>query len=135
MGMAALIADPRFTDNVKRCNNADALDAMIADWFRQRNLAEIMAIFEAANVVAGPVLDIRDIFKDPQYQARGNIVEVADPDFGSVKMQGAIPFFSRSPGKVRFPGGPLGAHNDEICKGELGLTAAELADLSERNVI
>jgi succinyl-CoA--D-citramalate CoA-transferase len=135
MGMAALITDPRFTDNVKRCDNADALDAMIAGWFRQRPLAEIMATFEAANVVAGPVLDIADIFRDPQYKARGNIVDVADPDFGSVKMQGAVPFFSRNPGKVRFSGGPLGAHNDEIFKGELGLTADELTSLSERNVI
>jgi succinyl-CoA--D-citramalate CoA-transferase len=135
MSMAELVTDPRFVDNVRRCDNADALDVMIADWFRQRDLAEIMATFEAANVVAGPVLDIRDIFQDPQYQARGDIVDVADPDFGSVKMQGAIPFFSRNPGTVRFSGGPLGAHNEEIFKGELGLTVEELEGLRARNVI
>jgi crotonobetainyl-CoA:carnitine CoA-transferase CaiB-like acyl-CoA transferase len=135
MGMAELITDPRFLDNVRRCDNADALDAMIADWFRERDLAAVMATFEAANVVAGPVLDIQDIFNDPQYRSRGDIVDVADPDFGSIKMQGAIPFFSRNPGRVRFPGGPLGAHNDEIFKGELGLTAAEFDALSARHVI
>jgi crotonobetainyl-CoA:carnitine CoA-transferase CaiB-like acyl-CoA transferase len=135
MGMSELITDPRFLDNVRRCDNADALDAMIADWFRERDLAAVMATFEAANVVAGPVLDIQDIFNDPQYRSRGDIVDVADPDFGSIKMQGAIPFFSRNPGRVRFPGGPLGAHNDEIFKGELGLTAAEFDALSARHVI
>jgi crotonobetainyl-CoA:carnitine CoA-transferase CaiB-like acyl-CoA transferase len=135
MGMAELITDPRFLDNVRRCDNADALDVMIADWFRERDLAAVMATFEAANVVAGPVLDIQDIFNDPQYRSRGDIVDVADPDFGSIKMQGAIPFFSRNPGRVRFPGGPLGAHNDEIFKGELGLTAAEFDALSARHVI
>jgi len=135
MGMTGLITDPRFVDNVRRCDNADVLDAMIADWFRQKDLAEIMAIFDAANVVAGPVLDIRDIFQDPQYRARGNIVDVPDADFGSVKMQGVIPFFSGNPGKVRFSGGPLGAHNEEIFKGELGLTGTELDGLRARNVI
>ena len=135
IGMSELITDPRFVDNVRRCENADALDAMIASWFRQRKLAEIMATFDAANVVAGPVLDIRDIFQDPQYQARGDIVDVSDPDFGSVKMQGAIPFFSRNPGNVRFAGGALGEHNEEIFGGELGLTLTELDDLRARNVI
>lgn len=135
MGMANLIADPRFIDNVSRCENADVLDAMIADWFRQRDLAEIMALFDRANVVAGPVLDIRDIVKDPQYRARGDIVEVPDVDFGMVKMQGAIPFFSRNPGKVRFSGGALGAANEEIFKRELGLSDAEFDGLRIRNVI
>ena len=121
MGMATLVTDPRFVDNVRRCDNADALDAMIADWFRRKDLAEIMAIFQAANVVAGPVLDIRDIFEDPQYRFRGDIVDVPDPDFGSVKMQSAIPLFSLTPGRVRFAGGPSRRAQRRDLQGRTGL--------------
>jgi succinyl-CoA--D-citramalate CoA-transferase len=135
MAMPDLITDPRFVDNVSRCDNADVLDAIVAGWFIERSLDEVMAIFDKADVVAGPVLDISDIFKDPHYRMRGNIVEVPDADFGVVRMQSVAPFFARTPGKVRFSGGPLGADNDEIYAGELRLTGAEMDRLRKLKVI
>ena len=39
-----------------------------------------MSLFERSDVVAGPVLDIRDIMNDPHYRARENIVAVPDPE-------------------------------------------------------
>ncbi len=71
-----------------------------------------MQLFDKEEVVAGPVLDIRDIVKDPHYLARENIVSVQDDDFGSVRMQGVVPKFSSTPGEVRHAGRALGADND-----------------------
>lgn len=135
MGMAELSHDPRFTDGLLRQRNADVLDAIMADWFRQRDFAEALQILEAGEVVAGPILTIADIFKDPQYAARKTIVSVLDQDFGEVKMQNAIPFFSRTPGAVRHAGRSLGADNDEIYRGELGLSSEEIERLKRLQVI
>lgn len=135
MEMPELITDPRFADNASRCANDVALDTMIAAWFRSRDCDAVMALFEKAEVVAGPVLDIRDIFKDPHYIARQDIVSVPDGDFGSVRMQGVTPKFARTPGEVRHSGGALGADNRSIFVGELGLSEAEFSALQSEGVI
>lgn len=130
-----LVGDPRYRDNVSRCDNADPLDAEIAGWFAERDLAEIQAIFERADVVAGPVYDIRDIFNDPHYAARENIVAVQDDDFGEVRMQGVTPRFVASPGEVRHAGRALGADNREVFIDELGLDGTQFATLQQQGVI
>jgi crotonobetainyl-CoA:carnitine CoA-transferase CaiB-like acyl-CoA transferase len=135
MGMESLVTDPRFTTNQARCEHDVALDTLIADWFRQRDCAQVMAIFEAANVVAGPVFDIRDIVTDPHYQAREDIVDVPDVDFGSVRMQGVVPKFSETPGEVRHAGGRLGADNESVYRDLLGLDAVALERLRRERVI
>lgn len=135
MGKPELITDPRFTDNKLRCDNDKALDDIISEWFSTKTMNEVMGIFEAAEVVAGPVLDIRDIFSDPHYIARKNIVDVPDIDFGSVKMQGVVPHFSDTPGEVRHSGGELGQDNEEIFLKLLGITRGQYGDLRERGII
>ena len=134
MGMPDLAHDPRYADNVSRCENADTLDAIVAEWFAARDLADIMELFDRAEVVAGPVLDIGDIMADPHYAARGNIVTVPDEDFGSVRMQGVAPHFSNTPGAVRHAGRGLGADNAEVLAA-LGIDEAEQRRLAAAHVI
>jgi len=135
MGMSALKTDPRFLTNASRCEHADPLDAIIADWFAQRDAEPILTLFESAGVVAGPVLDIRDIVADPHYQARGNIVEVPDDDFGSVRMQGVAPRFVRTPGRVNHSGRAIGADNEALYRELLGLDSAEIERLRGLRVL
>jgi crotonobetainyl-CoA:carnitine CoA-transferase CaiB-like acyl-CoA transferase len=135
MGMPQLVPDPRFADNASRCTNDVALDELLAAWFRQRDCDDIMALFEKAEVVAGPVLNIGDIVKDPHYLARQNIVSVQDDDFGSVRMQGVTPKFKDTPGEVRHAGRGLGADNRAIFIDELGLSEEEFAALQSEGVI
>jgi crotonobetainyl-CoA:carnitine CoA-transferase CaiB-like acyl-CoA transferase len=134
MGMPGLITNPRYKDNVARCENADELDATVASWFKARDSKEIMALFDKANVVAGPVYDIADIFADPHYAARENIVPVPDTDFGTVRMQNVTPRFSETPGRLRHSGGDLGADNAEVYA-KLGISDKEQQRLREANVI
>ena len=135
MGMEELSRDARFTDAFLRQRNADALDDMMAGWFVRHDLAEVMRVMEAGEVVAGPIYTIEDIFKDPQYRARESIVTVPDPDFGSVRMQGAIPRMTRTPGKVRHPGRGLGEDNDAVYLNELEISVEEYARLKAQKII
>lgn len=135
LGMPELITDPRFVDNASRCEHDKALDEIIAGWFRERDCAAVMALFEEAEVVAGPVLDISDIVRDPHYQARQNIVSVPDDDFGQVRMQGVVPRFLDTPGEVRHAGRALGADNREIYQGLLGVSPQEFDALTAQGVI
>ncbi len=134
MSMPELATDPRYKDNVTRCANADGLDEIVAGWFKTRTQVEVMEIFDKAHVVAGPVYDVSDIFADPHYKARDNIVSVPDVDFGSVRMQGVAPRFSVTPGAVRHSGGSIGSDNAQILN-ELGISEAEQQRLKSTNVI
>ena len=135
MGMPELGTDPRFAGNAKRCENDAALDKTMADWFIERDLEPIMSLFNQANVVAGPVFDIKDIFNDPHYQAREDIVAVPDDDFGTVRMQAAMPRFSRTPGMVKHAGRAMGTSNQAIYREQLGLGDDELERLQSGGVI
>lgn len=132
---ADLIDDPRFIDNPARVENADELDAIIAEWFRDRSSGEALKILDAHDVVVGLVYSIADIFEDPQYRARESIIDVSDEDFGSVKMPAAVPKFSKTPGRVVHSGRGIGADNDEIYREWLGLSEEEIAELRADKVI
>ena len=135
MDMPELVHDPRYASNALRCDHADALDAIMADWFRTLTCDDIMRRFDAAHVVAGPVLTIADIVQDPHYAARKDIITVPDDDFGEVHMQGVVPRFSQTPGEVRHAGRGLGADNRGIYIDRVGLSEAEFSRLMETGVI
>ncbi|WP_122088713.1 CaiB/BaiF CoA transferase family protein [Halalkalicoccus subterraneus] len=130
-----LINDPRFVDNETRVENAKVLDQAIEDWTKQRTTDKAVEVFEAHDAIVGPVYDMADIFEDEQYQARDSIIEVEDPDVGSIKTFAPIPKFSRTPGEVEFLGPRHGEHNEDVYLNELGMSNAEFAKLEETDVI
>lgn len=135
IGRPELADDPRFHDNPSRIAHDADLDAIVADWMAERTVDEIMTTFEKSDVVAGPIYSIQDVFLDPQYEARGDIVSVDDPQLGPLRMQGVVPSFSRSGARVAWPGGMLGQHNDQVYGELLDLSAECLAELSSAGVI
>jgi crotonobetainyl-CoA:carnitine CoA-transferase CaiB-like acyl-CoA transferase len=60
---------------------------------------------------------------------------VPDPELGTVTMTAPTPRLSETPGKVRWAGPALGAHNREVYAGELGLSDAELQKLKADGII
>jgi crotonobetainyl-CoA:carnitine CoA-transferase CaiB-like acyl-CoA transferase len=127
--------DPRYATNPQRTAHADEVDALVGGWFQAHPADEAQRILDAAGVPVSPIYSIADIFADPQYQARGNIIAPDDPRIGAVPMPGVIPRFSRTPGGVRFVGPKQGEHNAEIYGGLLGLPADEIAELRANAVI
>jgi crotonobetainyl-CoA:carnitine CoA-transferase CaiB-like acyl-CoA transferase len=78
---------------------------------------------------------VSDIMNDPQYQALETITTVLDPELGPVRMQNVIFRMSETPGSIRFTGRPLGADNDAVFKGELGMSDEEVAALKAAGAI
>ncbi len=78
---------------------------------------------------------IDDIVNDPHYQARDMIIEVEDPQFGTLKHPAVVPRLSATPGRVRHGAPALGADTEAILKGILSLSDPEIADLRRHGVI
>ncbi|WP_254536275.1 CaiB/BaiF CoA transferase family protein [Halomarina litorea] len=130
-----LIEDPRFADNASRVEHVEPLDAAIEEWTRRHTTEEAIEILEAHDAIVGPVYDMADIFEDEQFRARGDLLEVEDPDVGTTTTFAPVPKFSRTPGDVEFLGPRHGEHNVEVYVGELGLSPEELAELEEAGVV
>ena len=134
MGRSDLAADPKFASHAARGENQHELDEVIAGWTRTFTLADLLALLEEKGIPSGRVFRAPDMLEDPQYQARGAIVETDHPVFGRIKMQNAFPRLSETPGQVRWPGPTLGEHTDAVLDG-IGLDAARIAELKAKGVV
>ncbi|MFC6835237.1 CaiB/BaiF CoA transferase family protein [Halomarina ordinaria] len=135
IGRPDIVEEDRFADNDRRVENVEALDEIIESWTREHTTEEAIERMEAVDAIVGPVYDIADIFEDEQYAARNDIVEVEDPDLGSLKTAATIPKFSRTPGAVEHAGAGHGEHTEAVFREELGLSEEEFAELRERGVL
>jgi formyl-CoA transferase len=130
IGRDDLAGDPALADNRGRMARAGELNGVLAGWVGARTLAAAMAVLQDAEVPVGPVYSIADIAADPQFQARGMIMEV-----DGFAMPGIVPRLARHPGRAEQAGGPLGRDNADVYGRLLGLGSGELAALARQGVI
>jgi crotonobetainyl-CoA:carnitine CoA-transferase CaiB-like acyl-CoA transferase len=135
IGRPELARDPRYANAGARRKHADELEAEIGDWMAQRAASEILERLLAAQVPVSKVNSIADVFADPHVAARENLVPVPDGRGGEVRMVGVLPKLSRTPGRIRHAGPPLGADNEAVYSELLDLGAEELGALRERGII
>jgi len=135
MGRPDLPDDPRFRDHAARVANQAALYALIAGWVAGQDADALVALLVAADIPASPVMTIADIAADPHYRERGTVVPFVDEEFGEMLMTGPMPHLSETPAEVRSLGPALGAHNDAVFRGLLGLGTAEIEALRGAGVI
>lgn len=134
IGRADLIDDPRFATNSDRVANNDALDPVVADFMASHSQAELLDLFERADVTVGPVADIAQLIDHPYINDRAIIVDVPDAEMGQIPMHNVIPRMSGTPASLRHPAPELGEHNADVF-GELGLDAAALEALMAEGVV
>ncbi len=137
MGRPELATDERFVDHRARGIHQDEIDAIIGEWAADRQPAEIIETLSAAGVIAGPINTVAEVVRDPQFQARGMLVEHFDERIGrDVLGPGVVPVLSESPGGVRFAGSARpGQHNAEVYGDLLGLSDTAIDELSRQGVL
>jgi formyl-CoA transferase len=130
-----LADDPKFQVHRQRVQNYSEINAIVADWIKSRSVGEVSAALEGNAVPHALVFGPEDIAEDPHYAARGSIATVEHPQLGPIKMPGVFPRFSAvQPQPIR-PAPALGADNEEIFKGLLGLSDAQIDRLRATGAI
>ena len=109
MELIGVADDERFQTFDGRIANRDEVDALMAEWVKQRTTAEALESFEAAQAAAAPVMNVGEICSDPHIAERGALTEV-----DGLTMQALIAQLSRTPGAVRWTGRDLGADNPKL---------------------
>ncbi len=135
VGRPDVIDQPWFNSGAERAKHSDELDAIVGSWIAKRPSCEVLASFEAAEAAVAPIYDVRDVFKDPQYEALGSIATVQDPELGPLRMQNVMFRLSDTPGRIRFAGRGKGEDNDSIYRNLLGLDSESLKVLAAKGAI
>ncbi|ANN69120.1 CaiB/BaiF CoA transferase family protein [Bordetella bronchialis] len=111
------------------------VDEYVGAWSAQYTRDEVLRRCEEHQVPCGPVYAIDEIFEDPQYAARGNIVHFKDERVGEYAVPNVVPRLTDTPGGIDRLGPALGEHNDEVYRQRLGLSEARIEALMRAGVI
>jgi crotonobetainyl-CoA:carnitine CoA-transferase CaiB-like acyl-CoA transferase len=124
IGRDDLGTDPGLARNDGRVARVAEIDAAIGAWTAARPIDEVISTLEAAGVPVGRIYTVADIATDPQYLARGMVVQSADREGRPLKVPGIVPKLLGTPGRLRTPAPRLGEHNEAVL-GAAGWPAPE----------
>jgi len=135
VGRPDLGNDPRFRTNQDRVAHRPEMIEALSEQFTQRPANEWCRLLWDANVPAGPVNSIDEVFADPQVVDRRLVREISHPSLPAGVFRSVAPpaTLRDTPGDVRrHPPGP-GEHTVEVLA-ELGYSRSEVEQLVVKGV-
>jgi formyl-CoA transferase len=117
IGREDLAADEALKHNDGRVARSEELDAAIGAWTATRSRDEVLAVLDAAKVPAGRIYSVADIAQDPQYRARGMLLDTTTSNGQPLKVPGIVPKLSATPGAIAQPAPRLGEHTGDLARG------------------
>jgi crotonobetainyl-CoA:carnitine CoA-transferase CaiB-like acyl-CoA transferase len=135
IGEPQLAVDPRFKDNRARVANHAELARTIGAALKTKSRAEWLAVLEAADVPAAPVLDVAEAVATPQATHRG-VVAAIEATAGPPAMVTHTPIKALGePYPSARPAPRLGEQGDEILGSLLGYPPDRIAALKRDRVV
>jgi crotonobetainyl-CoA:carnitine CoA-transferase CaiB-like acyl-CoA transferase len=135
MDRGDLAADPRFASNPERARHMDEIDSIVALWSATMTKADLADRLVQADIPAGPVISISELFDDPHIRERGMLQTVMQPGRGPMLTYGTPIRLSDSPPMPVQHAPGLGEHSREVLAERLGLTPAQVNELADAEVI
>ena len=129
------LTDHRFAEPAARIAYRRELDYWINKWTANHTPHQVMLILQRAGIAAGVVQTAEDLYRDPHLRERAFSTEVFHPQVGWVTRAGPSVRLTQHGSS---PGGDAhtaGQDNDAVLGEILGMSPAEIADLSERQVL
>ena len=134
IGREDLMEDERFRAPWDRKAREEELAALLEETFSTEDTEHWLELLDGAGVVAGPIYNMEQVYRDPQVLAREMLVDTEDPELGTIHNIGVPVKLSATPGSIRRRAPALGEHSDEILL-ENGFTQGEVDELLNAGVI
>ena len=134
IGRPELGSDPRYATHIKRVENYEEINDIVAAWIRTHPVSEALAVFEANGVPHSMIYSPADILADPHYAARGSIATIEHPTVGTIKVPATVPHFSAVPSPEIRPAPDLGHDTQSVLQDILGMSEAEISALRASGV-
>ncbi|MBL8381528.1 MAG: CoA transferase [Burkholderiales bacterium] len=134
LGLGHLREHPDYLTNDLRYAHRRAINGEIDAVTRTRPVAHWIDALNRAGVPCGKVLDMRQVFDDPQTRHQQMRITIEHPRHGRLDVLGFPVKFTDAPCQVHRPPPVLGADTDAIL-GELGFDRGRIAALREARVV
>ena len=136
IGIPNLADDVRFTTNALRVENRIALAKILNEEISKHPISHWMSELQAAGLTITPINTIKDVFQDPQAEARNSLWEVDHPSLGKINLLGsALQHLSRTPATPQSHPPMLGEHTFEIMGKVLCMSKNKIDELVSQGVI
>ena len=134
IGRADLAEDAQLANNAGRDARASEIYGVIDAWVGSRDADEVLRVASEAQVPSSPIFSVADMFRDPQFLARGMLESAQLPDGKDFHLPGVVPRLSLTPGGTRWIGPALGEHTVAVLRG-LGYAPDEIDRFRQDGVI
>ena len=136
MGRPELTTDPRFDSLAQRGAHGDEINGIVAAVDVQASApTRSPPAASSTTCRSGPPTARPTSSPTPTWPNEGDLVSVEDPVIGPVRQQAPFPRLAKHPGSVPTGAPRLGEHNHEVWCGLVGISEAELDDLTARGVV
>ncbi len=135
IGKSTWAADAKFTLKADRKKHRIELDEKLSEWTRKCTAKQAFRLLQEAGVAAGMPSSGEDLFHDIHLRARGHIVETDAQPWGKITHHGLPGIPSLSAADAARPAPWIGAHNDQVFGGILGLSKERIEELKQREAI
>nr|ALG05256.2 Formyl-CoA transferase [uncultured bacterium 5E7] len=133
LGLADLAADERLRRPAGRLEHDGLIRARLAERFREKTLAEWLALTEPAGLPVAAVHTGAEFIDHPHAWQNGMLAERQHPVHGRVRMMNTPVRLSDSNGEAGWPPPGFGEHSREILA-ELGFDEADIAAMERDGV-
>lgn len=134
IGREELSKHEDYATEQSRIKNADALDAIVAEWARKNTSDVAMTLCQERGISAGKMMRLSDFLDNPHYQSRNFFRELNQPSAGRiVETENNIVGFSKNLKQPDIKQAPIAAeHTRDIARDLLGLNDEEIDSFIEQ---
>lgn len=137
IGEEAAVLAQKYPTNVDRVPEAaqDEIYTIIERWAAKHDVAEIDQLGKVHGFGTTPVRNAKDICEISHYRSRREVIDLEDPWYGKMMIQGSVPMYSATPGAVHFTCKPMGWDTEMVLRNYCGYTAQQILELETTHEI
>ena len=129
VGLESLLDRPEYATNEARRERRGELTEAINERTRTRTVDHWIERINEGGCPCGRVMDVPEVFSDPQVLAQDLVLDVPHPGAGSVRMTGFPVKLSATPCAIARPAPRVGEHTEEVLA-EIGYGPERIAALA-----
>ncbi len=134
LGLEHLTEDPRFDSNLKRGENREELEEIVAARVAEYERDRLLEALKDVGVPASPVNTLDRLMQEPQVEHRQMIQTVEHSTLGEIQLLGEPMKFSAMNSRPATAAPAYGEHTDQILR-EHGYSEDEVAALRDKKVV